>query len=138
MFDGKKNVLLIFKHLGLLDSGDCILSDKLESTVLIVKLAFPKENLREASAAKKLDDLEVTELKAIVADGLFEESRNNGDFTHRSVHKVLNSARSFFVDELSERVAKRLSLKADGAVVGSLTFFYVFLNMLLEVAMNRS
>lgn len=47
---------------------------------MVVQTAFSEVNLREASAAQKFDDLEVTELQGFVADGPFEEGRSDGEF----------------------------------------------------------
>ena len=62
MFNSKEDVLFILKHLGLFDGGYCVLPDKLQRTILVVKFAFPQKYLRKTSAAQKLDDLEITEL----------------------------------------------------------------------------
>ena len=98
MFDCKEDVLFILKHLCLFDGGYCVLSDKLQSTILVVKFAFPQKYLRKTSAAQKLDDLEIAELQTIIADSFLEHGRNQGEFLDGVVSECFEGGLSLLVD----------------------------------------
>lgn len=96
----KEDILLVFEHLGFLHCRYCVLSDELESTILVVQFAFPQEDLRESPTPQKFDDLKVAKFQTIVTYWLLEQGWSDSHFLHRSVHQGLESSFSLLIDEL--------------------------------------
>lgn len=136
MFNCKEDVLFVLKHLGLFDGGYCVLPDKLQRTILVVKFAFSQKYLRETSTAQKLDDFEITELQTIIADSFLEHGRNQGEFLDGVVSKCLEGGLSLLVDELSKVVTEGCGFKASSSEVVIFALFNELKDMFFEFCMN--
>lgn len=94
--------------------------------------------MRKATAAQEPDNLKVTELKAIIADGFFEESRHKRDFFEWAIDECFDGISSFFVDNLGKVVAEGDGFEADCSVEGGFAFFCELLDCFLEISMYGS